>query len=322
MAELLFLADRAVTSHFMVMQESSITITDLSKGFEKKEVLRGLSLALHPGTVFGLVGLNGAGKTTLIRILLGLLRADSGACSVLGHDPAKQEKKLYKQIGVILEHNGFFGNLTARENLAFFAEARGVSPAAVREYFEQYWADTALGTDNRSVKYLSRGQKMQCALCRAFLGWPALYLFDEPAVALDLEAYEQFCKLVHTARKQGATIIISSHQLDTIEDLCTAVGVLKNGNIAIIDTDNDARAGEQWLFRTDNHVLYQSIIAGESGVQPAYADGAWHVVFADNPEKKIAAIITRLVSAGAAISEVRREKEEYRTTIKRHYGAL
>jgi ABC-2 type transport system ATP-binding protein len=307
-----------------LQENRAISIDAVYKSFGRKKVLEGVSLSLEKETVFGLVGLNGAGKTTLIRILVGLLRPDQGSCHVLGMNPADQEKGYYKKTGVILEHSGFFENLTVLDNIQFFAKAKGINQSATHDYFAQYWANTSLGKDTRKVKFFSRGQKMQCALCRAFLGWPEVYFFDEPAVALDMEAYDQFCTLVRLARERGATFIISSHQLETIEELCTRVGVIQNGRLTLLDTIMPGQRQEKWLVRLHNPASDDPEIKNEIGYlsrsEVFFANGYWNFTVSAQAEQTVAAIVGRLVKRGCAVIEVRPDRESFRTSIRQQYG--
>lgn len=312
-----------VTSHFILMSDLNkycISANNISKSFRGKHVLQNLSLSIKHGNIFGLVGLNGAGKTTLIRILLGLLGTDLGKCSVLGMNPADNKKKFYQQTGVVLEHNGFYGNLTVLENLTFFAQAHGVSKKELHNYFEEYWRNTDIGKENKKVKYFSRGQKMQCALCRAFLGWPQLYFFDEPVVALDMEAYEQFCDMVRFAHSLGATILISSHQLETIEELCTSVGILENNTINVLEKNTDNIRVEHWYIKTDNSDRVASVIQEETGEIAQYQNDKWHFIISRKSNKIIADIVSQLVAESLPIYEVAMEKESFRKSINQYYN--
>lgn len=305
--------------HFITMVKQSIRVTQIFKNFGKKKVLEALSLDLDPGSVFGLVGLNGAGKTTLIRIMLGLMRADQGSVSILGMNPTELKSNFYHNIGVVLEHSGFNGNLSVRENLSFFSKARGLSKRQLNDYFSQYWEMSAIGQDQRKIKYFSRGQKMQCALCRAFLGWPEVYFFDEPAVALDIEAYEQFCQMVQHAKTKKATIVISSHQLEAIEELCSQVGILEKGKIRLLDNFTPQDTTRQWLIRTANNPKYKDIIKNISGSLPVYKDNCWFFSLPNNhTQQSIATIITRLVTIGSEIYEVKSLATNFRESLKYH----
>jgi ABC-2 type transport system ATP-binding protein len=230
------------------MQPNVIDATNISRNFGKKNVLQDVSIAIPAGTVYGLVGMNGAGKTTLFRLLLGLLNLHSGSCRILGENPSDQSSSLYRNIGVSLEHNGFYGNLSAQENLYFFGRIKGLSKERVDNYIESTWHNFPIFKSKRPVKTFSRGERVQCGLCRAFLGDPEVLILDEPVAALDVYAYEHFCTLVHTAQKKGAALCISSHQIELIETVCTAAGVLENGKLISISTEKVTV--EEWYFKT------------------------------------------------------------------------
>jgi ABC-2 type transport system ATP-binding protein len=224
-----------------------IDVKNLSRSFGGAAILKNISLQVEESTIYGLVGLNGAGKTTFIRVLLGLLQGDKeyvrmedgsvrSACGgavvrVAGFDPWLHQPEFYRTAGVALESDGFFGNLNIRDNLKIFADAKGISWDRAKAYLDDYWGETDISTSTRKVKHLSRGQRVQCGLCRAFLGWPRVCFFDEPTVSLDIKAYEHFKSLAKEAKSRGATVLVSSHQLDLIDDICDRVGVLKDGRI-------------------------------------------------------------------------------------------
>jgi ABC-2 type transport system ATP-binding protein len=299
------------------MSNPAIAITGLDKSFSAKRVLSGLTLEVPAGSVYGLVGLNGAGKTTLIRLLTGLLRPDAGAISVLGHDPWTHAPEYYRQTGIVLEHDGFFGALTFGQNLDFFARARGVDTGRVRAYLDEHWgAHTIVGSATR-VRDFSRGQRMQCALCRCFLGWPRVCFLDEPTVGLDVEEYEHFHGLVRQARDRGATVLISSHQMATIENLCDAVGVLRDGAIHPVRTFG--RGVERWMVRVTGGKDVGALIAGAGGEAVAHDGVAWRFVLSES-RTTVPAIVAALVAAGCGILEVARDRDELRDAVKRAPG--
>jgi len=192
------------------MKNEIITINNLSKSFGNNVIFQNLSYSIKEGSIFGIVGLNGSGKTTFIKLLLGLLKPDNGNINILGFNPWKHKCDYYRQIGVILENDGFSGNLSVLENLKIFADAKKILWSYVKEYINSYWKNTFIEQEiiknGKKVKLLSRGQKMQCAICRAFLLWPKVLFLDEPTVCLDLNAIEHFYNLIKVANKKGATI--------------------------------------------------------------------------------------------------------------------
>lgn len=293
--------------------QTAILVDGLVKAFKSTAVLNGVSLRIEPGTVYGLVGLNGAGKTTLLRLLAGILRPDAGSITVLSHNPWNHDKALYQSCGIVLENDGFWGSLTAAENLQIYAAAKGVEGSAVREYLATFWANSELFSSSKKVKQFSRGQRMQCALCRAFLGWPSVFLLDEPALALDMQAYDHFTMLVRHAREQGAAIIISSHQLDTIDTLCDRVGILRNGAVCEL---HHGSSGERtmWFIATSDDRTFRELIAHAGGSDIRYEQG-WYFSLPDG-SNATPTIVKSLVEAGGAIGEVRPIKRGFGDAIR------
>ncbi|MBN1307768.1 MAG: ABC transporter ATP-binding protein [Chitinispirillaceae bacterium] len=295
----------------------AIFATNLSKSFGKYRIIDSLSLQVEAGSIYGLVGLNGAGKTTLLRLLLGILQPDRGTVRVLESTPWHHDPHFYRQCGVVLESDGFWGNLTAEENCAIYASAQGVPRQELAEYLAVFWNGSALFAGNKKVKHLSRGQRMQCALCRAFIGKASVYFLDEPAVALDLHAYDHFKLLVRKARERGAALIISSHQLDTIDELCDRVGILRNGMLTEIDRAGRT-ADTSWYIDTDDSPAVSDVLARAGGASVRFERG-WHFTLAD-AATNIPRIIGALVAAGCALREVRREEGDFGSAIRTLYA--
>ena len=304
------------------MSEIKIYVEGLSKSLGKKQIIENCSFLIEQGSIFGLVGLNGAGKTTLIRLLLGLLKPDCGKTEVNGFIPWLHAGEFYRKTGVILEHDGFAGNLNIKDNIGMFAAAKGVAWRDVIAYIKEFWSNTFIHDEGLSgrkkVKYLSRGQKVQCGLCRAFMGWPDVYLFDEPTVALDVEAYDHFVRMCIEAKRRGGTMLVSSHQLSTIEELCDIVGILDNKRLHLLTSDSAAPVSGQWEIMADYSDDFRIILERCSGFPAKYADGMWHCNI-NNPENAIPEIVTQLAAAGCRIRQICPESNGIREKIRRHY---
>ena len=303
------------------MEKIAVNVEGLTKRFGRKAVVEHCTFSIAQGAIFGLVGKNGAGKTTLIRLLLGLLKPDAGVIAVSGFNPWLHEQSYYRSLGVALENDGFSGNLTIQENLKLYAAAKGLTWTATLDYIRHYWAETVIGAEiagkGKKAKYLSRGQRVQCGLCRAFLGWPSVYFLDEPTVALDVQGYEHFCAMTREARNRGATMLISSHQLSTIEELCDEVGILDNRRLHDVHKGAEEPV-QQWTLVADYSSEHDNIIEHCIGPNAEYADGAWRFSI-ENSDTIIPQLITKLAAAGCCIREVRREKQELKDAIKAHY---
>ncbi len=298
--------------------EPAIAADSLGKRFGDTAVFSGLHIEVDAGQVLGLVGLNGAGKTTLIRLLLGLLQPTSGTFAVLGRTP-HNERLFYRDIGVVLENNGFYGNLTVEQNVSLFAEAKGLGRDEWKRYFHEWWRGSAIDEPGKKSKLFSRGQKMQCALCRAFLGWPRALFLDEPAVALDVNAYDHFCGLVRHARDTGAAVLISSHQLDAIEDLCDNVGVLEGGALQYLDTAHNAEV-DTWALRCSATPRCERIISEVSVGTPRLRDGVWRFTLHRHHRERIPGMVRKLVNDGCDIWELHPLEPNVRESIRRYYG--
>jgi ABC-type multidrug transport system ATPase subunit len=211
-----------------------IIAKEIYKSFGTIEILKGCSFTINKGEVVGLVGLNGAGKTTLIRIMLSLISPTRGEISVFNNRFSGGE--FFRKCGVTLENDGFNQNLSFRENIDFFIKAKRVDKYNANKYLERYFSH--LFDKKVPIRDFSRGQRAQAALARAFIGNPSLIILDEPTATLDIKGIELFNILVRDSSKRDATIIISSHQRDTIESLCSSVILLEDGKTRKLELTN------------------------------------------------------------------------------------
>ncbi len=274
-----------------------IELDKISRSFGKKELFKELSLSVSSGEVCGLVGLNGIGKTTLLRIIAGTLSISAGTISVLNTAP-KQSGSFYRRIGMVLDNDGFNTNLSFRENIEFFAKLRRISSEKLHAYLQSYWQH--LCNKVVQVKHFSRGERMQCGLARAFLGFPELLLLDEPASNLDIEGYNLLCKLDSDAHARGATVLISSHRLDTISELCSSVAFLSSlgiRKVSLID-----RANTHWVLRGRNLSLAVGAISNCGGTVLKSDTSELH--FNDISKDQMEQLLPKCISEGAIIWEL------------------
>lgn len=297
------------------MDSPVVHTTGLRKRFDAHTVLEGVDLRIDGGSVFGLVGLNGAGKTTLIRLLLGLLKPDGGDIRVAGHVPWRHESSLYRSIGVVLEHDGFWGNLGFMSNIRLFADARGITRTQTNEYLRQFWHGSDILESTGKVRTFSRGQRTQCALCRAFLGWPRVCLLDEPTVGLDVDSYDRLHELVREARRRGAGVLVSSHQLETIEQLCDRVGLLRAGVLQDLSVSPGNGAGARWIIRWRDQAPSPSVM-DVLPVRVVRMDDDGCLCEVDRPRESIPGIVAALVGEGVRILEVKPMVSELKQAIR------
>ncbi len=192
----------------------------------------GLTLAVQPGEVYGLLGHNGAGKTTTIRLLNGLLAPSAGGAQVLGLDPARQGAALRARTGVLTENPSLEERLSAEQNLVFFGRMYGVPRPVLGTRVPALLEELGLAerAQDRVATY-SKGMKQRLALARALLPDPELLFLDEPTAALDPVAARQVHALVEVLRRRARTIVLCTHNLVEAQRLCHRVAVLRRGRL-------------------------------------------------------------------------------------------
>jgi ABC-2 type transport system ATP-binding protein len=206
----------------------AIDVRALRKSYGPVHALRGIDLSIDGGgQIVGLLGPNGAGKTTLVEILEGLRAASSGTVAVLGLDPSHAPTELRTRIGVQLQTTAFGPELTVSETLRLYAALypRSLSTGDVLARVDLVDKAKAL------VRTLSGGQRQRLAIALAMLHEPDLFILDEPTSGLDPVARRQIHDILRTLRREGKTILLSSHYLDEVEALADRVVILSSGQI-------------------------------------------------------------------------------------------
>ncbi len=209
-----------------------ITVENLTKYYGKFKALDGINLNIEENEVFGFLGPNGAGKTTTINIILGLIKPDSGRIEVAGIDVLSDPLKVKKICGYLPENAGFYGNLTARQNLAYFAEFYGMRGDEAREVINDVLELVGLsGAADRKVGEFSRGMRQRLALAQALINDPEVVFLDEPTNGLDPAGAADFRRIVRRLKKDGKTIFFSSHILSEVREVCETIGIIHRGKI-------------------------------------------------------------------------------------------
>ena len=204
----------------------------LIKNFGDVRAVDGVSFELPAGTVVGLIGANGAGKTTTLRMLATLEVPDSGNVSVGGADCLNEPRAARARIGWMPDHTGHYPNTLVVDYLDFFARAHGLRGSGRVERLREVMAFTdLLRLEARPMKGLSKGELQRLSLARTLLHNPELLILDEPAAGLDPKARIEFRNLVHLLRDQGKTLIISSHILSELGELCDRLIFMDRGRI-------------------------------------------------------------------------------------------
>ena len=227
-----------------------VEVDRLSKNFGRVQALSGVSFSVEEGEVLGFLGPNGAGKTTTIRILLGLLHADSGTAKIGGHDCWTDHARASPFFGATLEQPGFYGFLSGRDNLRQFARMLGPVDEKQIVTLLDLVGMTERGDDK--VKRYSMGMRQRLALAQALLGKPRLLVLDEPTNGLDPNGIHGLRILLRKlATEQGLTIFFSSHLLSEVEELCDRVVVLHRGEVKASGPLSELMNAKGYRYRVD-----------------------------------------------------------------------
>lgn len=209
-----------------------LTVTDLKKSYNGKEVVKGISFEVKEGEIFGILGPNGAGKTTTIEMIEALRPIDEGTIMLDGLDVRDQPQRVKEIIGIQLQSSNFYTKMTLAELLKLFASLYGrtVNP-------KELLADVELQDKANSYpESLSGGQRQRFSITTALVNNPRVLFLDEPTTGLDPQARRHLWDLIQAVKKRGITIILTTHYLEEAEMLCDRVAIMDNGEIIALDT--------------------------------------------------------------------------------------
>ncbi len=229
-----------------------IEIRNLEKNYGMRTALGGVTLDVEAGDMFGLIGPNGAGKTTLIRILATLVRPSGGSAAVDGNNVAVKPLEVRRTIGYMPDYFGVYEELKVQEYLDFFAAAYGLRGAKRRATVEGVLELVDLAKRRKApIAALSRGLQQRVGLARVLIHDPKVLLLDEPASGLDPRARIELRALLKELRKMGKTILISSHILADLGELCNKIGLLEKGKLIYAGPTREAmlkvRVENAWI---------------------------------------------------------------------------
>jgi ABC-2 type transport system ATP-binding protein len=217
---------------------SMLEIHSLRKTFAGKKqkvvAVDDVSFTVLPGEMVGLLGPNGAGKTTIIKSVLGIVEPDSGTISVKGYSPSRELRQLLSHTAAVLEGSrNIYWRLSVWENICFFAGIHGISVAAGKSYFEHLLTTFSLKEKRDSeVRHLSQGMKQKVAICCALAKQTSLVFLDEPTLGLDVEtSYELRDALKELVQNEQRTVVVSSHDMDVIQDICQRAIIVSGGRV-------------------------------------------------------------------------------------------
>jgi ABC-2 type transport system ATP-binding protein len=234
------------------MVESVVSVRDVWKSYDEVQAVRGLSFEVHRGEVFGLLGPNGSGKTTTIRMIVDILKPDAGTIAVLGGPvtPARSER-----LGYLPEERGLYQRLKVREVLMFLASLKGLERHVAARRTEKYLDRVELlGSMNRRMRELSRGMQQKVQIVATVLHEPDFLIMDEPFSGLDPVNRSIVIELFLELARAGSTVVLSTHQMDQVEALCSRVLLINRGQEALSGPVREIKlrfADDSLLVRAD-----------------------------------------------------------------------
>jgi len=290
---------------------TAIEVTDLVKTFGRTRALDGLDLSVDEGEVHGFLGPNGAGKSTAIRVLLGMLRRRSGQATVFGRDPWNDAVPIHRDVAYVPGDVSLWPNLTGGETIDFLTRLRGGADAGLRASLLR---DFDLDPKKKGRSY-SKGNRQKVALVAAFARPAKLYIFDEPTSGLDPVMESVFRAQVERVQKDGATVLLSSHILSEVEQLCDRVTIVRAGKAVETGTLSEMRHLTRTSFRVGTTAKLADI-AQLPGVHNARAE-AGHLAF-DVDTDAMGGVLAALTRAGVGSLTVSPPSLE--ELFLRHYG--
>ncbi len=264
-----------------------------------EHAVRGLNLEVEAGGVFGFLGPNGSGKTTTIRLLLGLVRADSGSMRVLGEPVPARLPQVIGRIGALVETPLFFPNFSGRRNLQLLADASAIPARRVEELLDFVGLGARAGD---RVKGYSLGMKQRLGIAAALLKNPELLILDEPGNGLDAAGIREVRELIGRLGAGGVTVLLSSHQLSEVQQVCDRVAIMSHGRVISSGSVTELLASQTTgdvRVRLADQAGGRAVLE-RAGFTVSSLPDAWRVSGVEDP----AAVTKALSDAGHYLSEL------------------
>lgn len=295
------------------MADTIIQLTDLTKQYGDQTAVDRLNLAIRRGEIFGLLGPNGAGKSTTILMMLGLTEPTSGSSLVCGMDSTRQPLQVKQRVGYLPDDVGFYEDRSARENLIYTARLNRIPVPVARERADALIERVGLSeAADKKVGTFSRGMRQRLGLADVLIKQPDIIILDEPTLGIDPEGVRDLLELIRQlSRREGITVLLSSHHLHQVQQICDRVGLFVRGRLlAVGDIETLSRElfeGEAVTIELEAMPLSDPLVEAIRQI-----DGVLHVSRSDNGlsigcSSDLSSAIARTVfDAGADIYQLRR----------------
>ena len=296
-----------------------LKVRGLNKTYNKLKALDALDMNIERGSIYGLVGQNGAGKTTLMRIVSGVLSFDSGDIEIYNMDMKKQYSGIKEKIAFIPDSFAYHYNITVEEYMEFFASCYGFEGLRARQSYTKLLQMLSLDDKMQSlVGSLSRGMQQRLSLARALINDPDFIIMDEPTSGLDPKTNYSFKELIRQLNSEDRTILISSHMLSELSEVCTDIGVIDHGHMVIESSLSDILN----KFNNTNPIKIRimgnedkafKIFKEDVNVRHVSArEGIFFIKFTGTKRDE-AALLKKLVAEDIPVSEFMREEAKLET---------
>ena len=283
--------------------ETKVRVTGLRKRYGANEALRGVDFTLQAGEIFGLLGPNGAGKTTTLECVLGLREPDAGNVEICGLDARRFPREVKRKLGVALQSTALQDQITPREALdlfgAFYSE-----PEPTLRLLERF--DLVAKAD-AAFETLSGGQRQRLALALAFVHRPEVVILDEPSTGLDPQARHELHAEIRRMKRDGYTVLLSTHQLDEAAALCDRVAIIDQGRIVATGTPHElvsTASGGQAVRFTASQLIDPAALTRLPGLRALRCEGLSGYFETDEAAPVVTALLALLAAQGATLWEL------------------
>ncbi len=300
------------------MTEAVLQTDQLSKKYQRRLVVDGLSLSVERGDIFGFLGQNGAGKSTTIRMVLGLVCPTAGRVQLLGYDMSRQPLRALKSVGAIIESPAFYENFSGRQNLRMFAAmSGGAKPQRIDEVLE------IVGLLERAsdpVRIYSHGMRQRLGIAQALLPDPELIILDEPTDGLDPQGLCETRNLIRRLRDElGLTIMLSSHLLHELEQICNRVAIIDEGRLLYQGPVDELVVNDNWIKLRVDRVAEAFKLLATNPRLTVNLNGA-NALYVKMAEEEIPLVNAFLVQNGFRVTELSPQRESLEEVFLRLTG--
>lgn len=227
----------------------------------------GVSFSCPPGRIYGLLGANGAGKTTTLRLLATLLKPTSGTCRVAGWDAAAAPEKVRANVGFLAASTALYGRLTAREMITYFGRLNGLAEDAIHGRIEVLSEELGMKDFlDRRCASLSTGMKQKTSIARTLVHDPAVMIFDEPTLGLDVMTARSIVRFVRACRDRGKTVLYSTHVMSEVDKLGDTIGIIHGGRLVAEGGPEELRSR---FGQSDMEEVFVRAVGGEAALAAA-----------------------------------------------------